>query len=195
MGKIVLSVVLILVFLSSIALSDSGDPDYEISGYSIDLSSGNQTSASTVTVTIKENGDTNITSFITPTWKIILPSSLSISQNRFSIGLMVNTSDEKMGYNQLMVGSGSFASQTQTCSIKAWHFNGYALDPSGRYINQGEVTVGVEGITGTNSTSFTNGVWDIYHSPCLIPGNLYTFKFIITSGDKRSHMFLNQVAK
>lgn len=195
MRKIILTLILILIFFSSVAISDN-DPTYEISGYSIDLSSGNQTPTSTVTVTVKENGNTNTTSFTGSNWKILLPSNLSISQNKFTIGLIVNTSDEKMGYNQLIIGSGSFASQTQKCSTKRWHFRGYAVDSSGRYISQANITVGVESITGTNTTRFYNGIWDIYHSPCLVPGEIYTFKFIITADDdKRSYMFLNEAAK
>lgn len=197
MKKILITTILsFFILFTPVTISDGLDPLYKIKGYALYFNNGSFVPSGTITAIIKETGEKNFSNFVGGYWEVNLTSTLNNSQNKFSIGLIINTSDEKRGYNKLTVGVGSFATQTQKCSTKRWHFQGYAVDSSsGNYINQGNITVGIDGISGTNTTGFSNGMWDIYYSPCLISGKIYTFKFIITSEDKRNYMFLNQVAK
>ena len=147
---------------------------------------------------IKETGESSYAS-ISSDGSFILKfnSTVNASKNKFTLGLIVNSSDNKMGYTQLIAGGGNFVSSTQTCSIKQWHFTGKAVDSSGALISSGNVMISVQSElqTYTNSTSFNNGSWDIYISPCLIPGALYTFQITILSGDKTSSIYLMQIAK
>ncbi|MDI6798497.1 MAG: hypothetical protein QMD12_00660 [Candidatus Aenigmarchaeota archaeon] len=167
----------------------------KIKGKALHTDSGALVSAGTITFIVKETGDRNSTTFTNGYFDLYCPP-IDVSRNRFTIGIVVNSSNGKMGYNQLIVGTGSYAPQTQACSARQWHFRGYAVDSeTGNLISQGNVTVGIKGKSETNKTGFSNGVWDIYFSPCLISGELYTFQFTITSENKKSYLFLNQVAK
>ena len=167
-----------------------------ITGYSLYYNNGTLTKDATITSIVKETGDRRYSDFSNGYFNLGCYSPINHSTNKFTMGIIINSSDEKISYNQLIIGSGGFATQTQKCSTKRWHFQGQAIDSSSSsYIAQGNITAGIDGISGTNTTWFSNGIWDIYYSPCLISGEIYTFKFIITSGDRRSYMFLNQVAK
>jgi hypothetical protein len=168
-----------------------------ISGYAFYSDTGQLIPSGTVIGIIKETGDSGTTTISNGYFNLLITlSTFDPSKNKFVLGLIINSTDQKFGYVQLISGVGNFISQVQTCSIKQWHFSGHATNPdTGLPISQGNITINIPGETVANTTAFYNGIWDIYYSPCLISGNIYTFQFIVTSGNKRSAFFMKQVAK
>lgn len=169
---------------------------YDIQGFAYDSSTGLSISSGTVTAIIKENGDRNTTTITNGVYNANISTTLNFNQTKFTIGLIF-TGEGKKGYSQIVIGNGAFVQQTQKCSTNQLHFTGIATDTSsGTTLVSGTVTTSVkDAITYTNSTAFSSGTWDIYLSPCLISGGLYTFNFIIRSTDGRqSNLFVNQVA-
>jgi len=165
-----------------------------IKGYVSYLDTGELVQSGTLTSIVKETGDRDSTSFSNGYFDFGFYLPPSIIDKRFTLGIIINTSDKKTGYNQLMT-SGSSISQTQSCSIKQWYFQGNAIDPEIGQTMSGQVAVSVRGTNYVNTTTFLNGRWGIHISPCLISGGLYTFQFSVVSGDRKTYMFLNQVAK
>jgi len=171
---------------------------YSVRGVALYYDTGLPIDSGVITGIIKETGEVGYAS-ISPDGSFLLKfnSTANATQNKFTLGLIINSSDNKMGYVQLIAGGGEYMSNVQTCSVKQWQFTGIAVGTSGAPINSGNLTVSVEGElqTYTSSTTFNNGILDISFSPCLISGNLYTFVFKIVSGDKFSTLSLNQIAK
>jgi len=169
---------------------------YSLKGYALDFTTGLRISSGTVTAMVRETGESNSNSFTNGYWTVDLQSHLDYAKNRFNVGIFVSSQDKKAGYYQVRLGSGDFASQSQACSRKQWHFRGRAIDSeTGQFISSGRITVSVMNYKETNTTAFSNGEWDIYFSPCLISGEIYTFQFVVESGNRRSYKFLNQIAK
>jgi hypothetical protein len=172
---------------------------YTIKGIALDSSTGEKILSGTATAIIKETGDRNSGTITDGSYTINLRTHLNTSINKFTVGIILNSTDGRIGYNYMTMGYGPFAEQTQTCSVNQWHFKGKAIDSStGTVIDQGTVQVTVVNEAAkvyTNTTTFSAGSWDIYISPCLISGGLYTFQFTISSGEKTINMFINQVAK
>ncbi len=170
---------------------------YAISGKAYDYFTGLLINNGTAIATVKENGKTMSSNVTNGTYSLCIYTGISASKNSFTVGVVVNSTDGKSGWNTFVIGSGPFASQTQACSVRQLHFTGNAISTSGA-ISQGAVgaTVNTEKGIFTNSTSFANGFWDIYISPCLISGGLYTFNFALSSSDgKSSTLSLQQVAR
>jgi hypothetical protein len=166
-----------------------------LKGNAFYVDTGNQIASGTVTYIIKETGDTDYVSFTNGYFE--LPCAFpDVPGKRVTVGIIVNSSDNKLGYVQLVAGGGSSTAQTQECSTKQWYFNGTATDAStGKQISQGNVSVSVMGTRYINTTYFLNGAWSINLSPCLISGQVYTFQFAISGENKLSVAFVNQVAK
>jgi len=185
----------ILIFSSYLALANPDDPVYQIIGFAQDFETGLPISAGNVTAIVKETGEMNTSNIANGYFEVNLSSILDYTKNRFTIGLFLNTSNEEAGYSQLKIGRGSYSPQSQVCSEKLWHFSGRVVDSETGQLVDGKVRVSVKGTSEVNSTNFSNGICDIYFSPCLVSGQIYTFEFFILSEDKKSYMFLDQVAK
>jgi hypothetical protein len=171
---------------------------YSIRGVALYYDTGLPIESGVITGIIKETGETGYASISADgSFLLKFNSTANANQNKFTLSLVINSSDNKMGYVQLIAGGGQYMNNVQNCSIKPWHFTGIAVDTSGAPINSGNLTVSVEGElqTYTSSTVFNDGTLDITFSPCLISGNLYTFVFKIVSGGKSSTLSLNQIAK
>ncbi len=164
-----------------------------ITGYVIFSNNGSLVTSGGIKYVIKETGLTNSSSISGGSFT--LDCNITSLQNKNSIGLVANTSDEKIGYSGSIVGPAGFASQTQVCTTKQWHFNGLAIDPASGLALNGNILVGIDDISVANSTKFTNGAWDIYYSPCLISGNIYTFRFSVNVGNNTDYAFMRLVAK
>lgn len=170
---------------------------YSIRGVALYYDTGLPIDNGVITGIIKETGEIGYATISDGSFLLKFNSTTNATRNRFTLSLIINSSDNKMGYVQLIAGGGEFTSSVQTCSIKNWEFTGVAVDTSGAPISSGNLTVSVESElqTYTTSTIFSNGAFDITFSPCLISGNLYTFNFKISSGGKASTLSLNQIAK
>jgi hypothetical protein len=164
---------------------------YNINGVAIDSTSGAVIQSGTVTAIIQESGDNGTVSFTNGNYTIPVRTFLLANQTTFHVGIII-TGTGKTGYNYLTIGNGPPATQTATCTTKQWHFTGTALDQSGNSISSSTISVSVEGVSGTNSTTFSNGVWDIYISPCLISGGLYNFQFAL-AGISNTALFSRQI--
>jgi len=166
-----------------------------VKGNAFYAETGNPIASGTVTYIIKETGDTDYSTITNGYFE--MPCAFpNVPGKRVTVGIIVNSSDNKLGYVQLVAGGGSSTTQTQECSTKQWYFNGTAADIStGRYISQGNASVSVMGMTYINTTHFSNGKWSIQLSPCLISGQLYTFQIAVSGENKLSVAFVNQVAK
>ncbi|TAL47275.1 hypothetical protein EPN87_03350 [archaeon] len=167
---------------------------YTFIGTALDSVTGNVIQSGNVTAIIREAGDSTTTTFTGGVYNISVNTYLIANQTKFHTGIIV-TGTGKTGYNYLTVGNGPLAAQAASCTSKQWHFTGTALDHAGQQISQGNVGVSVQGVTGSNSTSFSNGAWDIYFSPCLVSGGLYTFQFTISGDGKTGFLSSAQVAK
>lgn len=170
---------------------------YTIKGVALYYDTGLPIPSGVITGIVKETGERGHASIADGVFLLKFNSTANATQNKFTLSLIINSTDSKMGYIQLIAGGGEFKSSVQTCSIKQWQFSGIAVDTSGSPISSGNLTVSVEGElqTYSNSTTFAGGVLDISFSPCLISGNLYTFNFKISSGGKASSLSINQIAK
>jgi hypothetical protein len=167
-----------------------------IEGRASDYFTGLPISNGTVTAIVKENGDRGFTTTnFDGSFNFCFYTSINPNKNSFTVGLIANSTDGKIGWNSFILGKGPRVEQTQVCSFRQIHFSGKAISPYG-IIDKGNVLVKVNSEKGifTNSTNFTNGIWDIYISPCLISGGLYTFDFIISSEDKISTLTIQQIA-
>lgn len=165
------------------------DPLYKISGYFLDFYSGEELNAN-ISAIIVETGEKN-TTFSQTDFEIILNSDLNYLERKFRITVFVNDSN-KTGFSQIELGYGDKASQLQNCVLREYYFKGFALDEEGKPID-GKISVFVEKYR--NSTEFSNGEWEIRISSCLIPGQIYNFKFMLESGEKRGFFTINQVGK
>ncbi|MEM5790699.1 MAG: hypothetical protein QXP77_01475 [Candidatus Aenigmatarchaeota archaeon] len=143
-----------------------------------------------ISAIVIETGEKNAT-FSQGGFEIVLNSNLNYLENKFRIVIFANTSN-KTGYSNLELGYGNFAQQTQSCVNKKYYFEGLALDENGNPIN-GKINVFVE--NEKNSTEFYNGEWSIEISACLIPGEIYTFKFLIESNESKGFFSIKQVGK
>jgi hypothetical protein len=172
-------------------------PPYTIIGIALDYFTGLPIASGVVKGTVKETGEVAYASISNGYFTLSFNSTANATINKFTLGLIVNSSDNKIGYVQLVSGYGEFVKSLQTCSIKEWHFTGRAVDTAGMPMGSGNVMISVVGELQayTNSTTFSNGLWNIYISPCLIPGNLYTFQITLSSGEKISNIFIKQIAK
>jgi hypothetical protein len=170
---------------------------YEIIGMAFYYDTGLPIESGKITGIIKETGETSNATIANGQFNLKFNTTADPNVNKFTLGLIVNASGTSMGYTQIIVGSGSFVTSVTTCSIKQWHFSGRAVDDSGLPLSSGNVQLSVQGETQiyTNSTSFSNGLWDVYISPCLIAGNIYTFQITVTSGGETSNSFIMQLAK
>lgn len=170
---------------------------YEIEGRVLDGSSGDVIPSGNATAIIMETGENGTAPIQGGNFDIDLDSALNHTLNRFTIGLVVNDSS-KSGYNEMVIGSGNYADQQQSCRRQLWNFGGKAMDAqTGAVIDSGTVTISVDSTESpkTNSASFSNGDWSISFNPCLITGKIYTFQFIFENAGRRSHLFLRQVAR
>lgn len=186
----------IAAILGILVLVTAAGNCYLISGNAYDYFTGQPINNGTVTAIVKETGENVSTSFSGGSYSFCLYSKIDASKNSFTVGLIVNSTDHKVGWNTLVIGGGPLTPQNQTCSVRQIHFAGGAISASGP-ISQGTVGVSVDtekGLT-TNSTSFTNGIWDIYISPCLVSGGLYTFYFNLAGDGKSTTLVIQQVAR
>lgn len=177
---------ILLLFLSFFL---SSDPSYKISGEFLDFFTGKELSGN-VSAIVVETGEKN-TTFSQGIFEIFLNSNLNYLENKFRIVIFANTSD-KTGHSKLELGYGDFAKQTQSCAKNKYYFEGLALDESGKPI-KGKISVFVE--NEKNSTEFYDGKWEIEISACLIPGEIYTFKFFVESNGKKGFFSIRQVGK
>lgn len=170
---------------------------YTVSGIAYYADTGLPITNGTITGIIEETGETAYATIVNGYFVLKSNTTLNATESRFTLGLIVNSSDNKIGYVELVPNIGAFPGTRQACSTKQWHFSGTTIDNSGNLINSGTVMVSVNSEVQTyiNSTSFSNGSWDIYISPCLISGNLYTFQISVSSGGNISTLLINQVAK
>jgi hypothetical protein len=168
---------------------------YNLRGYAYDYSTGYSLSSATATLIVRETGDRNTGSVTNGFYNLSLGTCLNSNQTKFTVGLIFSNGVKK-GFSQIVLGNGPFTTQTQQCSIQRLHFSGVAVDAnSGIPVSSGTISVSVKDInTYTNSTTFSNGNWDIYIWPCLVSGGMYQFNFIIASSDGRqSNLLLNQI--
>ncbi len=184
MKKNFLFILLIFLFLLSFS-----DPSYKISGYFLEFFFGEELSGN-VSGIVVETGEKN-TTFSEGDFEIILNSNLNYLENKFRIVIFVNTSN-KTGFSQLELGYGEKASQTQSCVNRKYYFEGLAVDERGKPLN-GRISVFVE--NEKNSTDFYGGEWSIEISACLIPGEIYNFKFLLESDKAKGFFSINQVGK
>ncbi len=183
------------IVLFAIPMAKAGNV-VRISGFVLDAMTGTRITSGNVTAIVKETGDTNTTVITNGRFNFDLNSSLNIWNNKYIIGLFINSSENKIGYASLTSGFGNYAQQTQSCSIKQWRFTGWVVDSEGVRISSGNVSVSVNnGTLVRNTTAFTNGKWGIVFSPCLISGQTYDFQILLTTADKRAYTFIRQVAK
>lgn len=178
-----------LILLIFLFFLTTNDPSYRISGNFLDFFSGEELSGN-VSAIVVETGEKNIT-FSQGSFEIVLNSNLNYLENKFRIVIFANTSN-KTGYSKLELGYGDFAQQTQSCTNKKYYFEGLALNENGNPIN-GKISIFVE--NEKNSTEFYNGEWSIEISACLIPGEIYTFKFLIESEESKGLFYIKQVGK
>jgi hypothetical protein len=169
---------------------------YKIYGNAFDSTTGTSITSGTAIAIIKETGERGQGIITNNMYSIILVTDIDINKTKFTLGVILSDGIKK-GYNQVIIGNGPFTTQVQLCSSNQMHFSGTATDAdTGAVISNGTVSVNVKEVnTYTNSTTFSNSNWDIYISPCLISGGLYTFNFIVRSSDgKQSNLFINQIA-
>lgn len=170
---------------------------YKIEGIAQNFNTGEIIQSGTAIAIIKETGDRNTGNIDNGRYSIDLWTYLNSSKTKFTVGIVLNSSEGVTGWNSIIVGNGPFAPKTQKCSTRKWRFGGLAMDLiTGNLIEKGTVTVRVstEIESFSNSSSFVNGEWEVFIYPCLISGELYTFKITITSGGRSSVYFINQVA-
>jgi len=177
---------LLLIFLFFLLFSD---PSYKISGNFLEFFFGEELSGN-VSGIIVETGERN-TTFSEGSFEVTLNSNLNYLENKFRIVIFVNDSN-KTGYSQLEVGYGEKAPQSQSCIFKNYYFEGLALDEKGKPLN-GRISIFVE--NEKNSTEFYDGKWDIEISACLIPGEIYNFKFLLESNESKGFFSINQVGR
>ena len=168
-----------VILLAILIFFLSSDPTYKISGKALDFFTGKEIEGN-VTAIIVETGEKNITS-LKGNFEIILSSLLNHFDNKFSLTIIANSSD-KIGFSQLEIGYGNKAPQQAECEVKKYYFKGLALSENGSALS-GKITVFVK--DRENSTSFSNGVWEIEVYPCLIPGEIANFKFFLDSNESK----------
>ncbi len=168
---------------------------YVIEGSPLDYFTGLSIDSGTVTAIVKETGEKTSISFTGGSYSFCLFTKVNLKRLSATVGVIINTTDSKVGWNSIVVGGGPLAEQTQQCSVRQLRFAGKAITTSGA-IGQGAVSVRVDTEAGfsTNSTSFTNGSWEIRVSPCLMSGGLYTFNFAISGEGRTSFLNIRQVA-
>ncbi len=158
-----------------------------ISGYVISRS-GEIIPSGNIVAIVKETGNSTSSNITNGFFTINLPE-LNL-KNKYTIGIFAKANN-KTGYTQLMIGFGDFAKQMQSCVRKTWYFSGSAININGTPAN-GKIYVNVA--NETNSTNFFNGEWYISISPCLIPGELYIFKFTVID-QTENVLYIKQIAK
>lgn len=189
--RLLIAIFIVSFFALAYAVSAAIVVTYNINGVAIDSLTGAIIQSGTATATIQETGESGTITFANGNYTISLGSSLLANQTTFHVGLII-TGTGKTGYDYLTIGNGPPATQTATCTTKQYHFTGNAFDQSGNLISSGIISISVEGVPGTNSTTFSSGVWDIYISPCLISGGMYNFQFAL-SGSGNTALFSRQV--
>ncbi|MBI4009931.1 MAG: hypothetical protein HY361_01925 [Candidatus Aenigmarchaeota archaeon] len=182
-----------LSFLIAVVYAQSTGT-FVITGKVLDSTTGNPIASGNVTAIVKENGNRNTSEIVAGSYSVNLTSNLT--DKKISIGIITNSTDGKIGYSSLVANLGGQATQDQKCSARRWRFNGTAVDSkSGTVISSGTVSISAKETDESNSTTFSNGAWDIYFSPCLISGDINTFQIKILDGSKVGEMFLRLVAK
>ena len=154
---------------------------YKISGTVFNPLTGEPLTEGKVMAIIKETGETDLVNIsATGNFTAEFGASVDADYNKFTLAIFANSTAGEIGYSQVLLGSGETLPQTQTCTVKTWRFRGKAFSDSGELIPAGRVTITVNDVR--NSTTFSNGVWDIAISPCLIPGEIYTFSILVSNG-------------
>lgn len=153
-----------------------------------------------VTVIVKESGQSVINYTTGGTFTTYIPSQIrNFQSDLVTLGIFVNTTDQRVGYSVVEINAGGNVISSPNCVSKQWHFNGTAVSSStGSGIAAGNISVLVRNSAGnifSNSTGFNSRVWDIYLTPCLVPGQLSTFEFTITNGTATGYFSIRQVAK
>jgi hypothetical protein len=166
---------------------------YKVTGTVFNPMTGEPLREGRVMAILKETGEVDLINISdTGNFTAEFPMSVDANQNKFTLAIFANSTEGEIGYSQVLLGSGGTVQQRQTCSVKTWRFRGKAFAESGELIPSGRVTITVSGLS--NSTTFSNGVWDIAISPCLISGEVYTFSIIVSNGFE-SRLQIKQVAK
>lgn len=198
--KFLKKAVLFIFFLSSfLAVSQTMRAvNVTIQGFAFNSLTGNPISSGVANATIKQTGELGNGTVTNGFFNFNITTSLNATnQSQFFVGLSASDGN-RSAYDFLTLGGSALITQNKFCSVKFWHFAGTALDLSGALISSGTISSNVRSETNstTNSTNFSNGLWDIYITPCLISGGLYTFNFIITtSNNQTANLYLNRVAK
>lgn len=168
-----------------------------ITGSSLYSSTGTRISSGTITGTILETGDSNSTSVGGQDWSLAISSLRSLDDSVSNVGLRVTDSSGKSGYYAVRVGSGEVSPASDECSANTFRFTGTVANAfTGSSSGSGTVGIDVEGTAYTNSTSYSNGLWDVGVSGCLVTGRVYTFNVKLRGDDGSSGLVnIRQVAK
>lgn len=171
--------------------------DYDtiiITGRSLYLATGSGISSGNVTATILETGESNSTRITSANWDISLTSPTAFRE-RATIVIFINDTAGKSGYYTLFAGEGGSPTPPTACTNKAWRFSGTVMDSSTSSLStSGTVRVIIENTAYSNSTSYSNGIWDVRVTPCLVRGSTFNANIqLIDSGGKRGSLTVRQV--
>jgi hypothetical protein len=168
-----------------------------ITGRSLYLATGSSVNSGRVTATILETGESNSSAISGTDWDVTLtsPTAFGSGTRRATIAIFVNESSGKSGYYKMIVGTGGFAAPPTTCTNKVWRFSGTVVDPFvGSLTSSGTVRIDIAGTAYSNSTSYSNGVWDVYVTPCLVRGKTFDANILLIDSDgKTSRATVRQV--
>ncbi len=170
--------------------------NYTVSGNVFDSITGNPISGGTVTLIIKESGDSGSGTINNGVFTGQIQSYLDANSSSLTLGLISNGGG-KIGYAQFILGSGPFANQIAACKLKTFQLQGYAIDPtSGQVLQSGTVTgfLTNETTTITNTTSFTSGQWSISLTACMFLGGMYPIDLILNAAGKTVQEELNVIS-
>lgn len=164
----------------------SSPQPYTLTGNAYYYDTGLPITTGIVTAIIKETGEKGTATINNGAFTLKINSTKNFTTDSFTLSLIINSTDNRRGYAQLVVGAGRLATITQ-CSVKQIQFSGIAIDSvSGNSIQQGFVTVSAQGLPDVNSTSFTNGAWNIYYRSCFVLGQIYTFNILIYGNNNQT---------
>lgn len=187
--------------VAAIQLIDNKTFVYDIVGLALDRYTGLPISSGIVRGIVRETGDSNSTSINADgTWRLMLESSEEIEDKTANIGIRVSGSGQTgdvLGSHVLLVRSDEGFTGVFPCTQQTWRFSGIAVDPSsGELSVAGNVQVNIRGEQFSNTTSFSGGVWEIYATPCLVSGDVYTFDLSMSDSSGNTGLItLNHVAK
>lgn len=148
-----------------------------ITGRSLYSATGVSVTSGSVSGTILQTGETNSTIISGKYWSLALRSLTAFEGGkRVTVGLYINDTSGKSGYYIIEVGPGDIGQPSRTCRNQIFKFEGTTINPlAGIVPNSGTVTVDVTEVGFTNTTNYSGGVWQIYATPCLVPGRTYDF--------------------